>query len=81
MNATEKNMELSDPTMTAGDADFIVDLSRHGNRTIYLTGSDLRRARRLLSSELLEQRQLGDRYFGVTRKGHRFASEVRRHRS
>ena len=67
-------------SVTPEDASMVCDLARfHGAR--YLTGQDLRRARRLAEVGLLEQGKLGDRYFGVTKAGTTFARNVQDHRN
>ncbi len=72
--------DLRSQSVTLADADLVCKLA-NSDRSEYLKGPDLRRARRLLGSGLLEQRRLGDRYFGVTSAGKTFAKNVQEHRN
>ena len=73
--------DLNRQSVTPADAELVCGLALEGDRTSYLTGQDLCRARRMVEFGLLEQRHLGDRYFGVTTAGRSFARTVQEHRS
>lgn len=63
-------------TLSQDDARFLGSLFDHG-KPKYLKGADLRRARRLIDFGMTEQGRLGERYYGLTAKGHAFVKQVR----
>lgn len=69
-------------TIQPSDADFVLEMLRmHGDRTVYFTGEQLKKVRRLARNfGFFDQQRMGDRYYRVSTKGRKFAIEVRRSR-